>query len=152
MGQRWRNIQYSYLFQQYCFLTIQFLLQVLNIFIILSQKIAHLVWFYVYFKVFLNSKRLQRAAKDKQWGRMRPAGRQFDMPGIYYTVFIYTRFIHGWIRVNSRIIRVFGQFFNNKNRRTKHSILQEMEQTLWYLFKHYRCEIVYSQLIIVQFF
>jgi hypothetical protein len=64
----------------------QYLLQALNIFIILSQKIAHLVGFwsvYVYFKVFLNSKRLQRAAKDKQWGR------QFDMPGIYYTVFIY---------------------------------------------------------------
>ncbi len=23
---------------------------------------------------------MSRAAKDRQWGRMRPAGRQFDMP------------------------------------------------------------------------
>jgi hypothetical protein len=25
---------------------------------------------------------MSRAAKDLQWGRMRPAGRQFDMPGL----------------------------------------------------------------------
>jgi len=28
---------------------------------------------------------MPRAAKDLQWGRMRPAGRQFDMPGIEFS-------------------------------------------------------------------
>ncbi len=29
-----------------------------------------------------NLKTSPRAAKDKQWRRMRPAGRQFDMPAV----------------------------------------------------------------------
>ncbi len=32
---------------------------------------------------YANLKTSLRATKDKQWGRMRPAGRQFDMPGLY---------------------------------------------------------------------
>jgi hypothetical protein len=31
---------------------------------------------------YANLKTSLRAAKDKQWGRMRPAGRQFDMPDL----------------------------------------------------------------------
>jgi len=32
-------------------------------------------------------KTMPRAAKDLQWGRMRPAGRQFDMPALYVNNF-----------------------------------------------------------------
>ena len=34
------------------------------------------------FQLNKNLKRSLRAALDKRWGRMRPAGRQFDMPAV----------------------------------------------------------------------
>jgi hypothetical protein len=40
------------------------------------------------FKYLKNLKTSLRAAKDKQWGRMRPAGLQFDMPGLWKGRFI----------------------------------------------------------------
>ena len=36
--------------------------------------------------MFQNPKRSLWAAKDNQWGRMRPTGRQFDMPGLQHRV------------------------------------------------------------------
>jgi len=38
----------------------------------------------------MEQKRSLQAAFNKQWGRIRPAGRQFDMPGLNDT--------NGWIR------------------------------------------------------
>jgi hypothetical protein len=35
---------------------------------------------------YANLKTSLRAAKDKQWGRMRPAGHQFDMPALEYNL------------------------------------------------------------------
>jgi hypothetical protein len=49
-------------------------------FILKWTKISHILFIIYSFKWKCGSNSLQQAALNKQWGRMRPAGRQFDKP------------------------------------------------------------------------
>ncbi len=78
---------------------------ILSNFILKRTKISHILLFIIYsfkWKCGLNS--LQRAALNKQWGRMRPAGRQFDKPALMRIIIHMEKW---WLFLNLNYLNIY---------------------------------------------